>query len=466
MGARRGWGARTAPGLLALGAVALGLLAGAQGEGGSDLGTSISAIRHLTGRNYKSWQAAQDGVYGIIFTTESCRECANVLNAIEAAHFSVQQTAGSESTMPFGVLDAEPGHSGMEWAMEELGLKQQFPSLAFFKGGANEDKELVFKVQGALSKSQVYNLVMKLQGNLLFPRSVKDVSKLIRNGSHKTFIYAEDPEDSDAERKEDMVKELVQKRKSIQLQKIGGKGRNAKDWEKIKKKFGISQTSFISAGSEFTASLRDRKTEADVYTSFESAEALDTFFAVNSVGLVHWDDEGENNMLAMERYTWAREDPKRPGSDGLVTFWFNHGASRSRALAVMKTMAPLAEKFPNLIFVLKTMPNMLLEPCFDYDKGKWMYQEADINSIGIADIRVAKFALKATFDTMPRGQEKFVSEDLFYNPPLHSLSSEMRKYPAGWGIPLEEKAKWRGTSFDAEEVAQKLQQLLDRSPEL
>lgn len=59
-----------------------------------------------------------------------------------------------------------------------------------------------------------------------------------------------------------------------------------------------------------------------------------------------------------------------------------------------------------------------------------------------------------------------MSEDLFYNPPLHSLSSEMRKYPAGWGIPLEEKAKWRGATFDTEEVAQQLQQLLDRSPEL
>jgi len=465
MGTRRRWGARAVPRLLALGAVGLGLLAGAQGDGASVLGTSISAIRHLTSETYWSWQAAQDGVYAVIFTTESCRECASLMNAVEAAHFAVQQTAGPESTIPFADLDAQPEHSGMTWVLEELGLEEQFPSIVFFKGAVNEDKEVIFKFTGNLSKSQLYNLIMKLTDKLLFPRSLKDISKMIRNSSHKTFIYAEDPEDRDADLKEDLVKQLVQKRKSVQIQKAGGKGKNAKDWEKIKKKFGISQTSFVSVDSDSTASNIDRK-QTNTFSSFESFEALDDFFAVNSATLVHWDDGGENSNLGMEKYMWGREDPKRPGSDGLVTFWFNLAVSRSRTLTLMRTMVPLAEKFPNLVFVIKSMPNMELEPCFDSDKGKWMYSETEINAIGVADIRTAKPSLKVTLDTLPKGAENFVSKELLYNPPVHGVASEHRDYPKGWGIPLEEKEKGRGTSFDSEELAQKLQQLLDRSPEL
>ena len=31
--------------------------------------------------------------------------------------------------------NAEPEHSGMGWAMEELGLEQKFPAFVIFKGG-------------------------------------------------------------------------------------------------------------------------------------------------------------------------------------------------------------------------------------------------------------------------------------------------------------------------------------------
>ena len=69
----------------------------------------------------------------------------------------------------------------------------------------SEDKEVIFKHIGYLRKSLMYNLVMKLTGELLFPKSIKDMSKQIRRSAHATFIYAEDPEDPDAERKGDMA---------------------------------------------------------------------------------------------------------------------------------------------------------------------------------------------------------------------------------------------------------------------
>ena len=111
---------------------------------------------------------------------------------------------------------------------------------------------------------------------------------------------------------------------------------------------------------------------------------------------------------------------------------------------------------------------MSLEPCYDNDKKMWMYTLPDINAIGIADIITARPALKVTLDYLPAGGNGiFDSRELLFNKPLRSRKKGERKYPKDWGIPQEEKGRSRGTSFDEEEVAQKLQQLLrDRSPEL
>ena len=471
MWARRGRRARAVLGLLACSAMAAGLLAGAPGGGGSEVGTSISAVRKLSSSTYLSWQAAQDGVYGIVFTTESCKDCAQQLNAIEATHFALQQSSPG-NVIPWAELDAEPEHSGMGWAMEELGLEQKFPAFVIFKGGVNEDKEVIFKHIGFLSKSLMYNLVMKLTGEFLFPKSIKDVSKQIRRSAHATFIYAEDPEDPDAARKEDMMVQLVDKHRTLQVQKVGGKGKNAKDWGKIKTKFGISQTCFIASDAEFNAHLLGNTTNGKpqhaVFSSFESFDALENFHFGNSVSLVHWDDNGDNSMLALDKYAWAREDPKRLGSDGLVTFWYNHADKRSMTQTLTRSIAPLARKFPNLIFLVKLLPAMSLEPCYDNDKKMWMYTLPEINAIGIADIITARPALKVTLDYLPAGGSGiFDSTELLFNKPLRSRKKGERKYPKDWGIPQEEKGRSRGTSFDEEEVAQKLQQLLrDRSPEL
>ena len=452
-------------------AMAVAVLAGAQGAEE----TVVSAFKFLEGGPaYKEWVDAQEGLFGIVYITESCPECASTQNALELAADAMRISAGKK--IPLGLLDCQPDFSGMEWAMEELGLEQRFPSIVFFEKKNDEDPKVVWKHQNSLEKDSLFNIMMKLSGHLVFPRKLKEVTKMLRLSVHNIVVAFVDPEDPDEAQKLRLIEDFVNLNKMAQVQRIGGSGPNAKEWDAAKKKFGISQTTFAVMQSTFSAEMNSDASKGHAFlTTFEDVNALTHFYKMHMVTDVHWDDGEANGALAMLKHIWAANGEDRPGKDGLVVFSCSTclPSKRTEVKKLAKRIFPLISKFPNLVFTINTDYSRQFDPEFDVntDEGAdpWKYTAQDISEIGTATFSLASRNLKVILVGVPKGtapedaqnnlKTKLVLDQL-------PLQKNNRAYPPGWGIPATEKASYRGDKIDLDEMERKLQELLRQDAEL
>lgn len=296
-------------------AVAVAVLAGARGAEQ----TVVSAFTILKrGPEYRKWLDEQEGLFGVVYITESCPTCADTQNALELATDAMRISTGKK--IPLGILDCQPDFSGMEWAMDELGLEKQFPAIVFFKSEEGKDREVVWKHTGSLPKDSLFNMLMKLSGHLIFPRKLKEISKMLRLGIHNLIVVFCDPGDPDEAQKLSLVEDFVNQNKMVQVQKIGGTGVNAKEWDMAKKKFGLSQTTFAVMQSAFSAEMNHDAKAHSYYTSFEDVDALMNFYHMHAASDVHWDNGSALGAVALDKHVWATRGEDRPGKDGLVVF--------------------------------------------------------------------------------------------------------------------------------------------------
>ena len=472
--ARQRAGTRQAGGrgaVLAACAMAVAVLAGAQGAEE----TVLSAFKYLEGGPaYKEWVSAQEGLYGIVYITESCPECANTQNALELAADAMRISTGKK--IPLGLLDCQPDFSGMEWAMDELGLEQIFPSIVFFEAKKDEDAKVVWKIQNGLEKDSLFNIMMKLSGHLVFPRKLKEVTKMLRLGVHNVVVAFIEPGDPDEAQKLRVIEDFVNLNKMAQVQKIGGSGPNAREWDAAKKKFGISQTTFAVLQTTFSAEMNSDASKGHAFmTTFEDVDALTRFYKVHVVSDVHWDDGSALGALAMTKHIWAAQGEGRPGKDGVVVLSSSAclPKKRTEVKKLAKQIFPLISKFPNLLFTINTDYRRQFDPEFDLraDEGidPWKYTAREIRAIGTATATAASRNLKVILVAVPKGtaledassnvKSKLVLDQL-------PLQKKNRAYPQGWGIPATEKASYRGDKIDVEEMERKLQELLRQDSEL
>ena len=446
-------------------AMAVAALAGARGAEQ----TVVSAFTILQrGPEYRQWLDEQEGLFGVVYITESCSSCAHTQNAIESAADAMRISTGMK--IPIGILDCEPSFSGMEWAMEELGLEQKFPAIVIFKSEEGKDREVAWKHSGSLPKDSLFNILMKLNGHLIFPRKLKEISKMLRLGIENVIVAFCDPGDPDEAQKLSLLEDFVKQNKMVQVQKIGGTGVNAKEWDMAKKKFGLSQTTFAVMQSAFSAEMNHDAKAHFYYTSFEDVDALTRFYHMHATSDIHWDYGSALGALALDKHVWATRGEDRPGKDGLVVFsssvCFEKKRTETKKLA--KRILPLIPKFPNLVFLITSEHVRTLDPEWNKHDEKWAYTAPDIASIGEKIAVAASRNLKVQLVVAPKdatlpdgtvaGDRAKVHTILDQLP----LQKEGKAYPKGWGIPFKQKASYRGDKFDLDDIERRLEQALLR----